>query len=94
MRVYKKHESSNFTYPDEMKCILDYLDEHGTLFVSGATIEKLYYEFSEDKYSASWICVNDDVLKEFAKFKKEKQMEHMLKYLGELDCEADLASIV
>lgn len=71
MRVYKKHESSNFTYPDEMKRILDYLNEHGTLFVSGATIEKLYYEFSEDKYSASWICVNDDVLEEFANWFEE-----------------------
>lgn len=71
MRVYKKHESSSFTYPDEMKHILDYLDEHGTLFVSGATIEKLYYEFSEDRYSASWICVDDDVLEEFANWLEE-----------------------
>lgn len=66
MRVYKKHNSDNFTYPDEMKRILDYLDEHGTLFVSGATVEKLYYEFSEDRYCASWLCVDDHVLAEFA----------------------------
>lgn len=66
MRVYKKHNSDNFTYPDEMKRILDYLDKHGTLFVSGATVEKLYYEFSEDRYCASWLCVDDRVLAEFA----------------------------
>ena len=71
MRVYKKYESSSFTYPDEMNHILDYLNEHGTLFVSGATIEKLYYEFSEDRYSASWICVDDDVLEEFANWLEE-----------------------
>lgn len=74
MKVYKKYESSNFTYPDEMKRILDYLNEHGTLFVSGSTIEKLYYEFSEDKYCASWLCVDDNVLAEFADWLEERDI--------------------
>lgn len=31
MRVYEKHSSQDFDYPDEMKRILDYLNEHGTI---------------------------------------------------------------
>ena len=48
------------------KCIMDYLNEHGTVLVKPLTIEKLYYEFSEDKYCARWMCVNDDLLEEFS----------------------------
>ena len=33
MRVYEKHDSQDFDYPDDMKRILDYLNEHGTLLV-------------------------------------------------------------
>lgn len=39
MRVYEKHESRDFTYPDEMKRILDYPNEHGTLLVKPLTVE-------------------------------------------------------
>lgn len=66
MRVYEKHASQDFDYPDDMKRIFDYLNEHGTLLVKPLTIEKLYYEFSDDRYDASWMDVNDDLLEEFA----------------------------
>ena len=66
MRVYEKHASQDFDYPDDMKRIFDYLNEHGTLLVKPLTIEKLYYEFSYDIYDASWMDVNDDLLEEFA----------------------------
>ena len=66
MRVYKKHSSQVFDYPDDMKRILDYLNEYGTILVEPSTIEKLYYEFSDDRYCASWMCVNDDLLEEFS----------------------------
>lgn len=71
MRVYEKHESHDFTYPDEMKRILNYLNEHGTLLVKPLTVEKLYYDFSEDQYCASWMCVDDDILEEFANWLDE-----------------------
>lgn len=71
MRVYEKHESHDFTYPDEMKRILDYLNEHGTLLIKPLTVEKLYYDFSEDRYCASWMCVDDDILEHFAKWLDE-----------------------
>lgn len=71
MRVYKKHSSQDFTYPDEMKRILDYLNKHGTLLVKPLIVEKLYYEFSEDRYSASWMCVDDRMLEEFSNWLDE-----------------------
>lgn len=66
MRVYEKNSSQDFTYPDEMKRILNYLDKHGTVLVKPLTVEKLYREFSEDEYCASWMCVDDNLLEEFA----------------------------
>ena len=66
MRVYEKHESKDFDYPDDMKRILDYLNEHGTHLVKPLTIEKLYHTFSQDIYLTSWLYVNDNVLEEFA----------------------------
>lgn len=74
MRVYEKHTSQDFVYPDEMKRILEYLNEHGTLLVKPLTVEKLYREFSEDEYCASWLCVDDDVLEEFANWLNEKDI--------------------
>ena len=40
-----------------MKRILDYLSEHGTLHVSGSTVEEMYSNFSEDRYCAGWMGV-------------------------------------
>ena len=70
MRVYEKHDSQNFDYPDDMKRILDYLNEHGTLLVKPLTVEKLYHDFSKDRY-AVWLYVDDDVLEEFANWLDE-----------------------
>ena len=70
MRVYEKHSSKDFDYPDEMKRILDYLNEHGTILVKPLTIEKLYYEFSE-RYCAQWLRVNDNILEEFSNWLDE-----------------------
>lgn len=66
MRVYEKHSSQDFDYPDEMKRILDYLNEHGTILVKPLTVEKLYYEFSEDRYWARWMRVDNSILEEFS----------------------------
>ena len=65
MRVYEKHSSQGFDYPDEMKRILVYLNEHGTILVKPLTIEKLYYEFSES-YCARGMRVDDNLLEEFS----------------------------
>ena len=70
MRVYEKHDSQDFDYPDDMKRILDYLNEHGTLLVKPLTVEKLYHDFSKDRY-AVWLYVDHDVLEEFANWLDE-----------------------
>ena len=70
MRVYEKHSSQDFDYPDEMKRILDYLNEHGTLLVKPLTVEKLYHDFSKDR-CAVWLYVDDDVLEEFSNWLDE-----------------------
>ena len=70
MRVYEKHDSQDFDYQDDMKRILDYLNEHGTLLVKPLTVEKLYHDFSKDRY-AVWLYVDDDVLEEFANWLDE-----------------------
>ena len=54
-----------------MEQIFKYLGEHGVLNVSGSTVEALYYQFSDERYSAGWIIVGDEVLEEFADWLSE-----------------------
>lgn len=69
MKVYKRYECANYIYPDDMKCILTYLNEHGEILVAPSIIEWLYFRFSEEQYCASWVCVvNDQVLEEFENY--------------------------
>lgn len=65
MKVYLRIEESKFNYPEDMACILTYLNEHGVILVEDSTIEDLYYTFSEEQYSAGWMGVNDEILAEF-----------------------------
>lgn len=71
MKVYERNEYSNFTYPDEMKLIIDYLNNHGKILVNPSTIESLYYDFSDERYCASWMCVDDQILEEFEEYLTE-----------------------
>ena len=74
MKVYERNEYNNFTYPDEMKHILDYLNERGKILVKASTIESLYYEFSEERYCASWVCIDERMLEEFEEWLTEKDI--------------------
>lgn len=65
MKVYERNEVDNFTYPDEMKRILDYLNKHGKILARPSTIESLYYDFSYEQYCASWMRVDEQILEEF-----------------------------
>lgn len=67
MKVYERNEDC-FTYPDDMKRILDYLNERGKVNVNNSTIESLYYDFSDERYCASWMSVNEDILAEFERW--------------------------
>ena len=66
MKVYVKNAAPGYDYPEEMEKILEYLNAHGELRVSGKTVERLYREFSDEIYCAGWICVNAYRLEEFA----------------------------
>ena len=65
MKIYKRNEVNNFTYPEDMKLILDYLNSHGKILVKESVIESLYYEFSDREYDAGWMGVNEQMLEEF-----------------------------
>ena len=71
MKVYERNESIDFVYPDEMTEILDYLNKHGKILVTPSTIESLYFRFSDEQYSASWMIVDEELLKEFEEWLTE-----------------------
>ena len=71
MRVYERKYEFEYEYPEDMKLILDYLNEHGEILVGELAIESLYRDFSDEKYCASWMGVNDQMLEEF-----EDWLEH------------------
>lgn len=71
MKVYERNESIDFVYPDEMTEILDYLNKHGKILVKPSTIESLYFRFSDEQYSASWMIVDEELLKEFEEWLTE-----------------------
>lgn len=65
MRVYERNPEIEYDYPEDMKRILDYLNEHGKILVGELTIERLYSDFSYEEYSAGWMSVDSDTLAEF-----------------------------
>ena len=71
MKVYERNESIDFVYPDEMTEILDYLNKHGKILVKPSAIESLYFRFSDEQYSASWMIVDEELLKEFEEWLTE-----------------------
>lgn len=66
MKVFERNKTFTFRYPDEMEKILNYLNTIGKIFVSPEKIEDLYEYFSDEKYCASWMTVNDKLLEQFA----------------------------
>ena len=73
MKVYERNEN-NFTFSEDMKLILDYLNAHGKVLVKASTIEDLYYDFSDEKYCAGWMCVDEQILAEFEEWLNELEL--------------------
>lgn len=73
MRVYVKYESSNFSYPEDMKKILTYLRDRGELCVPGIEVESLYSKFSAIR-CAGWLIPDDETLAEFADWLNETEI--------------------
>ena len=66
MKIYIKKASACYDHPEDMREILAYLAENGTLLCSEETVESQYRDFSEERYCAGWLCVDQEVLEEFA----------------------------
>lgn len=71
MRVYERKIQFDYDYPEDMELILNYLNAHGEILVGELGIERLYYEFSSEKYCAGWMSINEQILAEF-----EDWLEH------------------
>lgn len=68
MKAYKRYKKYNFSYPDDMEKILNYLRKHGEILVDDFMIECLYRKFSDDWYCAGWVSVDEHALNEFEKW--------------------------
>lgn len=71
MKVYKRRKPYRFFRVEDMNLILSYLKKHGEILVDESTIERLYYDFSDEKYSAGWISPNEQTLYEFEEWLNE-----------------------
>lgn len=73
MVAYRRHKEK-FMYPDDMKRIVNYLKQHGDVFVGDVIIEIMYEQFSEEVYCAGWMEVTDEILKEFEAWLNERKI--------------------
>ena len=71
MRVYIRND---FTFPEDMMRILNYLNARGKIIVKDSTIEHLYRSFSDEKYCAGWMCVSEEILAEFEEWLNELEL--------------------
>lgn len=74
MKAYVLYKPVKFSYPDDMKKILEYLQLRGKLNVQPKTVESYYFDFSEENYCASWIGVNLVTLEEFAEWLSKQEI--------------------
>ena len=73
MVAYRRHKEK-FLFPDDMKRIMNYLEQKGDVFVDDVIIEKMYKRFSEIEYCAGWMEVTDEILKEFEAWLNERKI--------------------
>ena len=66
---------NDYTDPDEMEKILNYLNSNGRLTISNREVESYYEWYSDDVWCAGWMSVNDEILESFANWLSEKEVE-------------------
>lgn len=71
MKAFKPFKDYDYAYPEDMKKILRYLSDHGKVNISAKRIESLYYDFSDDVFSASWMSASRENLERFADYLSE-----------------------
>lgn len=82
MKAFKRFPEYDFLYPEDMKKIILYLENIGTINVEHDVLEKLYQKFSEE-HAASWLSTDtilydgDEelyVLEEFANWLENQEV--------------------
>ena len=74
MKAFEFNLEFNPMYPEDMYKIIAYLERRGKLNVNYNKLEDLYADFSDEKYCAGWMAVNDDLLMRFAKWLSVKEV--------------------
>jgi len=74
---------NNFSFPEDMKKIVNYLRDIGTIEVPIYLIERLYKDFS-DNVCASWLKVDDNTLEDFAEYLSKLNIEKAFNIKEEL----------
>ena len=72
MRVFEFYD---FKYPTDMREIINYLKQHGSINVNFMRLEELYEDFSYDVYCAQWMMVSDETLRRFAEYLADIEIE-------------------
>ena len=87
MKVFVSNDKDecNFTYPDSMEQIINYLESKGKINVGYMTLEKLWYAFSET-YDAQFLTPDEQLLREFTGFIKALDVNDAIKmdYYGNI----------
>lgn len=86
MKVLDMHCESDFSYPEDMNLIIDYVEKKGKLNVGYTTLEKLWYVFSE-KYSAHFLHPDDGLMEEFVEWIStvDTDTAERMNYYGEVE---------
>lgn len=74
MKAFEPYVDCNFVYPDDMKLIIDYLENKGKLNISYPHLEVLYGQFSDECYCAGWMIPDNKLLSRFAKWLSEQDV--------------------
>lgn len=67
MKFKRKHEEECYIqYPDDVKKIREYLEKIGELEAADAEIDNYWSLYSDERFCAGWMGVNEDLLDKFA----------------------------
>lgn len=67
MKFKRSHEEECYIqYPEDVKKIREYLEEIGTLEATDVEIDDYWGLYSDEKFCAGWMGVNEDLLDMFA----------------------------
>lgn len=91
MRAFESYEQEykknlKFTYPEEMKTIIDYIEKSGKCNLDYKNLEKAWYVFSEI-YDATFLTPDDQFLHDFGEWLTDYDVEEIrrMNYYGYME---------